>query len=166
MNQVSGRHLFAGALLGVGVALALVQLGVSNLAGSERPAPAQLTASDIGVWTSAGPSSLSPTGSPSFWTGRATAIAADPANPNHWLAGAALGGVWETGDGGANWQPRNRVWRLGRSPFRPRRRTSCTPVPARQISAHGRTPVRECFALMTPARHGPWSTQPRSPERQ
>jgi len=106
MNQVSGRHLFAGALLGVGVALALVQLGVSNLAGSERPAPAQLTASDIGVWTSAGPSSLSPTGSPSFWTGRATAIAADPANPNHWLAGAALGGVWETGDGGANWQPR------------------------------------------------------------
>ena len=106
MNQVSGRHLFVAAVLGVGVALALVQLGVSNLAGSERPASAQLTTSDIGVWTSAGPSSLSPTISSSFVTGRATAIAADPANQNHWLAGAALGGVWETGDAGVNWQPR------------------------------------------------------------
>jgi len=32
-------------------------------------------------------------------------IAVDPSNPNHWLIGAAQGGVWETRDTGATWTP-------------------------------------------------------------
>jgi len=38
--------------------------------------------------------------------GRIVAVAVDPGNANHILIGAAGGGVWETKDGGQNWQPR------------------------------------------------------------
>lgn len=40
------------------------------------------------------------------YSGRVTALAIDPANPNHWLLGAAQGGVWETSDAGGSWNPR------------------------------------------------------------
>jgi len=43
----------------------------------------------------------------SLGSGRVTAIAVDPALPNHWLVGAAQGGIWETGDGGSTWAPRS-----------------------------------------------------------
>jgi hypothetical protein len=33
-------------------------------------------------------------------------LAVDPADPEHLLAGAATGGVWESRDGGRDWQPR------------------------------------------------------------
>ena len=40
-------------------------------------------------------------------SGRIAAVAADPLRPtSHYLAGAASGGVWESFDGGAHWQPR------------------------------------------------------------
>lgn len=39
-------------------------------------------------------------------TGRISAVAVDPGNANHILSGAAGGGVWETRNGGASWQPR------------------------------------------------------------
>src|SRR5690349_5144344 len=39
-------------------------------------------------------------------SGRVSALAADPANPVHILAGAANGGVWESFDRGASWAPR------------------------------------------------------------
>jgi len=38
-------------------------------------------------------------------SGRVSDIAVDPKNPNHWLIGAAQGGVWETRDAGATWTP-------------------------------------------------------------
>lgn len=38
--------------------------------------------------------------------GRVSALAVDPGNPAHVLAGAANGGVWESGDRGASWAPR------------------------------------------------------------
>lgn len=38
--------------------------------------------------------------------GRVSAIAIDPGNRNHLLAGAAGGGVWESTNGGDNWIPR------------------------------------------------------------
>jgi len=37
--------------------------------------------------------------------GRIAAIAVDPGDPSHILAGAAAGGVWQTRDGGQNWTP-------------------------------------------------------------
>ena len=39
-------------------------------------------------------------------SGRVSALAVDPANPAHVLAGAANGGVWESFNGGASWAPR------------------------------------------------------------
>ena len=39
-------------------------------------------------------------------SGRVSAIAVDPSNPGHVLAGAANGGVWESFDRGASWAPR------------------------------------------------------------
>ena len=38
--------------------------------------------------------------------GRISAIAVDPSDPDHVLAGSAAGGIWETTDGGATWTPR------------------------------------------------------------
>jgi photosystem II stability/assembly factor-like uncharacterized protein len=38
--------------------------------------------------------------------GRVSAIAVDPSEPDHVLAGSAAGGLWETTDGGATWAPR------------------------------------------------------------
>ncbi len=39
-------------------------------------------------------------------SGRIVAIAVDPGNAKHILIGSGAGGVWETKDGGKNWQPR------------------------------------------------------------
>ena len=39
-------------------------------------------------------------------SGRVSALAVDPGNPAHVLAGAANGGVWETFNRGASWSPR------------------------------------------------------------
>jgi hypothetical protein len=39
-------------------------------------------------------------------SGRVIAIAVDPANVDHWLIGAAQGGIWETWDAGDHWAPR------------------------------------------------------------
>src|SRR5207247_8176453 len=39
-------------------------------------------------------------------SGRVTAIAVDPADVDHWLIGAAQGGIWETWDAGYHWTPR------------------------------------------------------------
>ncbi|MDQ3871944.1 MAG: hypothetical protein M3301_10080, partial [Chloroflexota bacterium] len=39
-------------------------------------------------------------------SGRVSALAVDPANPAHVLAGAANGGVWESFDRGGSWRPR------------------------------------------------------------
>src|SRR5262245_16762106 len=39
-------------------------------------------------------------------SGRVAALAVDPSNSNHWLIGAAQGGIWETTDAGNTWNPR------------------------------------------------------------
>ena len=39
-------------------------------------------------------------------SGRVSSVAIDPSNPNHILCGSAAGGVWESTNGGGNWQPR------------------------------------------------------------
>jgi len=65
-------------------------------------------ASDFGQWAFVGPSNLVGTNETAVnaHSGRVTSIAVDPADPNHWLVGAAMGGVWDTADAGATWQPR------------------------------------------------------------
>jgi hypothetical protein len=39
-------------------------------------------------------------------SGRVAAIAVDPRDAQHWLIGAAQGGIWDTHDGGTTWAPR------------------------------------------------------------
>lgn len=61
------------------------------------------------VWQSIGPSRI-PNGQ-TYGTntidviGRVSSIAVDPGNPKHLLVGAAGGGIWESKDTGATWQP-------------------------------------------------------------
>ena len=67
-------------------------LGVGQAGGHFSPVgPAPI---DNGQTTPTGPVS-----------GRITDIAVAPDDPNHWLMGAAQGGVWETFNAGANWLP-------------------------------------------------------------
>jgi hypothetical protein len=48
---------------------------------------------------------MAPNKPPGPVSGRITDIAVAPDDPNHWLLGAAQGGVWETFNAGANWLP-------------------------------------------------------------
>lgn len=59
-------------------------------------------------WNSIGPTPIlgGQTFPPSPVTGRVADVAVDPSNPDHWLIGAAQGGVWETSEAGATWIPR------------------------------------------------------------
>src|ERR1700675_586023 len=72
----------------------------------------ELQAADVadGTWVSLGPTTI-PNGqtygvSRVNVSGRVSALAIDPRNAQHVLAGAANGGVWETSDGGTSWAPR------------------------------------------------------------
>jgi hypothetical protein len=57
------------------------------------------------TWVNIGPAPIlgGQTSPPSPVSGRVAAIAVDPSNANHWLIGAAQGGVWETHDAGTIW---------------------------------------------------------------
>jgi len=72
-----------------------------------RAAPPVPTAA---IWQSIGPS-LVPNGQTYGSNrvdviGRVSSIAVDPQNPKHVLVGGAGGGIWESSDTGATWQPR------------------------------------------------------------
>src|SRR4029453_18633597 len=89
------------------VVLSIVVLVVSATLAREDPS-ASLAASNFGEWTFIGPSNLVGTNESAVnaHSGRVTSVAVDPADPQHWLIGAAMGGVWDTRDAGATWQPR------------------------------------------------------------
>jgi photosystem II stability/assembly factor-like uncharacterized protein len=66
------------------------------------------------VWINIGPAPITPifggifldTGqTPRPKSGRVADVAVHPSDPNHWLIGAAQGGVWRTLDSGATWTP-------------------------------------------------------------
>jgi len=63
-------------------------------------------------WVSLGPAPQryqpgNPSESPrTINSGAVHAVAVDPSNSEHWLIGAYNGGVWETSDSGASWNPR------------------------------------------------------------
>ncbi len=77
------------------------------LEAAERLAPPTPTAPQwrsLGPWTV--PNGQTYGASRVNISGRLSAIAIDPDNPAHVLAGAANGGVWESRDRGASWAPR------------------------------------------------------------
>lgn len=61
----------------------------------------------VGVWQHIGPIPILPGEGPKvparYNSGRVISLAGDPRNPNHWLAGAATGGIWTTRDAGETW---------------------------------------------------------------
>jgi hypothetical protein len=59
-------------------------------------------------WTNIGPAPIlqGQTDPPSPTTGRVADIAVDPGDFDHWLIGAAQGGIWETRDAGTTWTAR------------------------------------------------------------
>src|SRR5262249_48202133 len=72
--------------------LLLLQLGPRHSrSAAEQPA----------MWTSIGPMPIE-----NGETGRVPAVAVDPSDSNHWLIGAATGGIWESRDAGKRWVPR------------------------------------------------------------
>jgi len=77
-----------------------------QLAKQKTATPASLPTPS---WSLIGPQPTTPRnltyrGSPVV-AGRVTAIAVDPANSKHVYLGGAVGGVWETTDGGSTWTP-------------------------------------------------------------
>lgn len=61
-------------------------------------------AANANTWVSIGPAPIN--SGASNYSGRVSDIAVDPLDFNHWLLGAAQGGVWETRDAGATWTPK------------------------------------------------------------
>src|SRR6478752_2747668 len=55
------------------------------------------------TWYNLGPAPMNSTAQNQFQpvSGRVSCLAVDPSNQQHWLIGAAQGGVWETVDAGA-----------------------------------------------------------------
>jgi photosystem II stability/assembly factor-like uncharacterized protein len=90
-------------VLALVLVIVVVREGSATLA-RQGPRVSALAAADFGQWTFVGPTHLLSPITP--YSGRVTSIAVDPADPNHWLVGAAQGGVWDTRDAGATWQPR------------------------------------------------------------
>src|SRR5262249_19941404 len=81
--------------------------GPAGFAGRQATTTPHITAADFGQWSFIGPPNYLNTAlAGSIWTGRVTSVAVDPADENHWLIGAAMGGVWDSHDAGATWQPR------------------------------------------------------------
>ncbi|HEV8625583.1 MAG TPA: hypothetical protein VG034_14075, partial [Acidimicrobiia bacterium] len=101
-RRETGAESQAGPLVAGTDDLAMVYLEASEVLGPPTPFGPQ--------WRSCGPSTVvngQTYGSSRVnVSGRVSALAVDPANPAHVLAGAANGGVWESFDRGASWAPR------------------------------------------------------------
>lgn len=142
------------------------RLAPTSFAGRQATTP-QITAADFGQWSFIGPPNyLTSAFVGSIWTGRVTSVAVDPSNENHWLIGAAQGGVCGTrtmpARRGSRVPTANRASRSVRSRSRPRRRSWCTREPARRISSGGPTRARGCCDPMMPGPRGRSSTSLRS----
>ena len=82
---------------------------ISEMKRSEQNMAAQRAESSerpeaVTRWRALGPSPI-PVGGSTSYSGRISAIAVHPTNPNIVYAGAAQGGVYRSLDGGANWTP-------------------------------------------------------------
>jgi hypothetical protein len=95
-----------------GRGLAFNAHGVSNrLIGTPSlPGPGLPPVANNGGWQYVGPDSINPEGNTngigtSNVSGRVSAAAFDPHNPNTFYIAAASGGIWKTEDAGASWVP-------------------------------------------------------------
>ena len=79
---------------------ALDQVQAALRSGALKPAPRSIAGD---TWQPIGPTSMV-WGALTF-SGRVSAIAAHPTDPNTVYAGTANGGVWKTTDGGSSWTP-------------------------------------------------------------
>ncbi len=71
------------------------QVAVATLFVAYMAAATTVSAQEM-RWEEIGPSDLG---------GRVSAIAIDPSDPAHWIAGTVGGGLWQTHDSGVNWTP-------------------------------------------------------------
>jgi len=101
--MLSARWSWCVALAAAVAALTSDQRSSAQAPFDPSQAPASVVPTD-GTWRSVGPTQI--TDGTRSYSGRVTTIAVDPTDSNHWLIGAAQGGVWESTDGGANWTPR------------------------------------------------------------
>src|SRR5262245_22981263 len=84
--------------------------------GAQLRALQQIEASKVALplednWVNIGPApvwggQIGASGQTRRMSGRVAALAVDPSNADHWLIGAAQGGVWETVDTGRTWTPK------------------------------------------------------------
>ena len=94
----------------------------------------------FGIWTPLGPYPIpngQTTNVATAVSGRVTAIAVHPTNPDLVYVGTAQGGVWRSMDGGASWTRSSTApprWPSARWPWHPRTRRSCTSGPASPTS--------------------------------
>jgi len=72
---------------------------------STTSSPTQAATLSSTSWTLIGPQPTNAGGPLNVVSGRVTALAVDPTNPNVVYLGAAEGGVWKTTDGGQAWTP-------------------------------------------------------------
>lgn len=77
----------------------------------QAPGTAEAISANTMTWTPIGPQPSNSGSIPGFGSifgltsGRVSALAVNPANPDDVYAGGAQGGVWRSTDGGANWVP-------------------------------------------------------------
>ena len=76
---------------------------------ADKSSASKSAAASADRWTMIGPRPesvlLTPPYGPPIASGRVSALAVDPRNPDVAYAGGATGGVWKTTDGGINWTP-------------------------------------------------------------
>jgi hypothetical protein len=104
------RHARVWHLLGAATfaGISLWGWGPTSLAGRQATPRTPAAAATFGQWSFIGPPNyLNSAFAGSIWAGRVTSVAVSPADANHWLIGAAQGGVWESRDAGSTWQPRS-----------------------------------------------------------
>ncbi len=96
MKTKSAKYQTMGWLLAAAVGLLTIGLSTSE--------------ASISYWYNIGPSPINMLDTNGNVieqdAGRVPALAVDPSDSTHWLAGTALGGVWETSDAGNTWNPR------------------------------------------------------------
>ncbi|MFF1870149.1 hypothetical protein [Kitasatospora herbaricolor] len=98
--QPPGSHSQGGSLQELGAAY----LAVGEMLGATPPSPTGPNWRPLGPYTI--PNGQTYGASRVNVSGRVSAVAVDPLNTNHLLAGGAHGGVWESRDRGVSWAPR------------------------------------------------------------
>jgi hypothetical protein len=122
----------------------------------QREAKRQAPFTAVAPWTAIGPYPI-PNGQTTTVqtpvSGRVTAIAVHPTDPNTVYVGTAQGGVWRSQNGGTTWTPifdGARSLAIGALALAPTNRRFCTSAPAKRICRPTRSSASACIASTTP----------------